>query len=98
MLKTISFTLAASFAASAAAQGSARPDPADPKAPAPSQPYESAFKDYRPYADPGIARWRESNEEAGRLGGHRGHMPKSPAAAEKAVPKEPAKVGHGGHK
>ena len=100
MLKTICFTLAAWLAGSAVAQPPARHDPADPKAAAPSRPYESAFKDYRPYVDPEIARWRESNEEMGRLGGHVGHVPGSvpPRGAAPQPAKPPAHAGHGERK
>ena len=98
MLKTICFTLAACFAGSAAAQNPARPDPADPKAPVPAWPYESVFKDYRPYANADAARWRETNEAMGRLGGHVGHVPESSAATSKPAAKAPAQSGHGGHK
>ena len=97
MLKTICFTLAACFAGSAAAQTTARTDPADPKAAAPARAYESAFKDYRPYADPEVARWRQSNEEMGRLGGHVGQVPREASPARPGV-KPPAPAGHGGHK
>ena len=98
MLKTICFTLAACFAGSAAAQNPARPGPTDPKAPVPARPYESVFKDYRPYADADVARWRETNEEMGRLGGHVGHVSKSSAATSKPAAKAPPQSGHGGHK
>jgi len=93
MHKTIAFALAACFAGSAAAQHLARPDPADPKASAPARAYDSAFKDYRPYADPDLARWREANEEVGRLGGHVGH-----AGRGKPAPKPPALVSGEKHK
>lgn len=83
MLKTICFTLVACVASSAAAQTAARPDPADPKAAVPARPYEPAFRDYRPYVDAEIARWRQSNEEMGRLGGHVGHVPKVQGATVK---------------
>ncbi len=105
MFKKTAFVLAAAIAGSAIAQVTARPDPADPKAPAapstapaPSRPaYESAFKDYRPHSDPAVTRWRESNEEMGRLKGHVGHVPGSvPPAASQAPKSGPA--GHGGHK
>ena len=94
MLKTTYFMLLACVAGSAAAQTAARPDPADPNAAAPKRPYESVFKDYRPYVDPEVARWRQSNEEMGRLGGHVGHVPK----AQGATPKPAAQGGHGSHK
>ena len=98
MLKTVCFTLSACIAGSAAAQSSARPDPADPKVVEPVRAYESAFRDYRPYVDPEVARWRESNEEMGRLGGHVGHLPKTSDAMAKPAAKAPAGSSHGGHK
>ena len=58
MLKIACFALAAIFVGAAAAQYPVRPDPADPKVAVPSRPYESVFRDYRPYADPDVARWR----------------------------------------
>jgi len=98
MFKKTAFALAAAIAGSAVAQVPARPDPADPKAAAPSRPaYESAFKGYRPHSDPAVARWRESNEEMGRLKGHVGHVPGSvPPAASPAS--KSGHAGHGGHK
>ena len=73
------------FASAAAAQQIARPDPADPSARSPKPVYRSAFAAYRPWAETEVARWRESNEEVGRLGGHVGHAgrakPKPAAAA-----------------
>jgi len=83
------FALAALVAGSAAAQAPARPDPADPKAGA--RAYESAFKGYRPYNDPELVRWREANEEMGRLNGHIGHVPGSvPPHGGTAAAKPPA--------
>jgi hypothetical protein len=98
MLRTTLFSLAACFAGNAAAQMPARPDPADPKAAVPARPYESAFKDYRPYADPEVARWRQSNEETGRLGGHVGHLPRETGTTAKPGAKPPGPASHGGHK
>ena len=98
MLKTICYMLAVCVAGSAAAQATARPDPADPKAAVPARPYESAFKDYRPYADPEVSRWRQSNEEMGRLGGHVGHVPKAQGPTVQPAAKPPAQGGHGSHK
>lgn len=98
MLRTTFFALAACFAGSAAAQMPARPDPADPKAAVPARAYEPAFKDYRPYADPEVARWRQSNEETGRLGGHLGHVSREAGATTKPGAKPPAPAGHGAHK
>jgi len=98
MSKIFCIALAVCAAGSAAAQTTARPDPADPKAAVPARAYESAFKDYRPYADPNVARWRQSNEEMGRLGGHVGHVPRETGATAKPGAKQPAPAGHGGHK
>ncbi|MFY9315925.1 MAG: hypothetical protein WAO95_10240 [Burkholderiales bacterium] len=99
MLKKTAIALAALAASAAAAQVPARPDPADPKAGGAIRPtYESAFKGYRPYADPAIARWRTSNEEAGRLGGHMGHVPQAPGGYEKPEAKPHAPGAHGGQK
>lgn len=98
MLKTISILLAVIFAGGATAQTVARPDPADPKAAVPARAYESAFKDYRPYADPEIVRWRQANDDMGRLGGHVGHVPRESGPTVKPGAKPPAPAGHGGHK
>ena len=104
MFKILCIALAVCAAGNAAAQTNARPDPADPKAAVPVRTYESAFKDYRPYADPDVARWRQSNEEMGRLGGHVGHVgnvghaPRETGATAKPGTKPPAPAGHGGHK
>jgi hypothetical protein len=98
MLRTTCFALAACFAGSAAAQHPARPDLADPKAGAPLRPYESAFRGYRPYVDPEIARWRDANEEMGRLGGHVGHVPRESGAPTKPGAKPQSPTGHGAHK
>lgn len=80
--------LLAFFASAAAAQQSARPDPADPSARSPKPVYQSAFADYRPWAEPEVARWRELNDEVGRLGGHVGH-----AGRAKPAPKPAAAAG-----
>ena len=98
MLRTICFTLATCFAGSAAAQALSPPDPADPKAAAPVRPYESAFKDYRPYVDSDVARWRDVNDEVGRLNGHIGHVPSQPGTAAKPVAKPPAQGANGARK
>lgn len=98
MLKTTYFMLLACVAGSAAAQATARPDPADPNAAVPKRPYESVFKDYRPYVDSDVASWRQSNEEMGRLGGHVGHVPKAQGPTAKPAAKPPAQGGHGSHK
>lgn len=98
MFRILCVSLAACAAGSAAAQTAAPPDPADPKAAAQARAYESAFRDYRPYVDPEIVRWRQSNEEMGRLGGHMGHVPRGTAATDKPGPRPPASAVHGGHK
>ena len=98
MLKTACFLLAGILANNAVAENSARPDAADPKARVPVRPYEPALRDYRPYVDPDIARWRETNAEVGRLGGHIGHVPRKTGAAATPGAKPPAPMGHGGHK
>lgn len=100
MFRILCVSLAACAAGSAAAQTATRPDPADSKAAVPARAYESAFKDYRPYADPEVPRWRQTNEEMGRLGGHVGHVPRETGATATVKPgaKPPAPAGHGGHK
>lgn len=58
MQRTILAVLLAFAAGTTVAQVavSAQPDPADPKAAVPARTsYESAFSDYRPYVDPGLA-------------------------------------------
>ena len=84
--------------AASAVLAQARPDPSDPKAAVKDRPYESAFKDYRPYREPEVARWREANEEMGRIGGHVGHVPGQGAGQAAPKPATPAHKGHGGHK
>lgn len=64
--------LAALAAGTAFAQTGARPDPADPQAPAPAPVYRSAFEDFRRLEDAPRPNWREANEEAARIGGHIG--------------------------
>jgi hypothetical protein len=98
MNKSFAFALAATFAASAAAQAPARPDPAEPKAAKAAPRYESAFTGYRPYVDPEVARWREVNDEVGRLNGHLGHVPEQASGVAKPAAKPPAQGGHGAHK
>jgi len=101
MFQTLAFAALALFAGAAAAQQPARPDPADAKAAVPALRYDSAFKAYRPYAEPEIARWRDVNDEMTRLGGHAGHMPQAArqeTSSPKSSPKTAAPSGHGGHK
>ena len=98
MHKKTLLALAACFAGSATAQTAARPDADDPKAAVPARPYESAFKDYKPYVDPEVSSWREVNENVGRLNGHVGHLPQQPGSAARPGAKPPAPAGHGAHK
>jgi len=75
----------------ALAQKGQLPAPADPRAASPALEYRSAFEGYRAYTDPGMANWREVNDEAGRLNGHVGHVPGSvpPRGAAAPAPKPP---------
>lgn len=98
MQKAKAFVLLACASGFSVAQTPARPGPSDPKAAAPVHLYESAFKDYRPFVDPEIARWRDVNDEVGRLGSHVGHVPQRPGTAAKPGAKPPAQSGHGEHK
>ena len=98
MLKRTAIALAALAASSAGAQAPERPDVADPKAATPPASYESAFKDYKPYKDPEIVRWREVNDNVGRLNGHVGHVAPQAGPAAKPGAKPPAAAGHGAHK
>lgn len=79
------FFAAAALAAASTAlpQSARRPDAADPAAPVPALRYESAFTGYKRLTDDKPAEWRRANDEAGRLGGHAGHVPGS-------VPPRPA--------
>lgn len=92
-------SLFALVARSAAAQVRAQPGPADAAKPAPAVVYDSAFNGYRPFVDPDPARWREVNDEMGRLNGHAGHLPGSvsPRGAP-GKPKPAADAGHAGTK
>jgi len=99
MHRTIAVTLSALVAGSAAAQGPARPDPAVAARPSSAPEYDSAFRSYRPYVDPDVSRWRENNQEMGRLGGHVGHVPGSvPGRLAPAAPAKPAAHNHGAAK
>lgn len=99
MLRAFVTGLALALAPLAAlAQAARAQDPTDSKAPAPAVAYESVFTNYRPYIDPEIARWREVNEEVGRLKGHIGHVPQQRGEAAKPAAKPPAPGGHGAHK
>jgi hypothetical protein len=82
MVLRICIALAALAAGVAAAQETRRPDPADPKAKVPPVEYRSPFADYKPYAEPQIAPWRDSNE----------------AVKRKPAAKPAAGDPHGGHR
>lgn len=88
------------FAGTAVAQGDGRSDPRDPKAKAPPVEFRSAFEGYRPYAEPDLRDWRQSNEEVGAAGGHAGHRPGQGPGSQtsKPQPGKPATQDHGGHK
>lgn len=94
------FALAAAFAAGAAAEQNAQPHPAEPTAAVKANAYESPLKDYRPWSEPELARWREVNEEVRRLGGHPGHVPQSapPRGAAPETGKPAAHPSHGERK
>ncbi len=100
MHRLVAAAFVAAVAASAEAQAPARPDPTDAKA-GPSAPpvHESAFKDYRPYADPKPSRWGNANAEVGKLKGHVGHMRDEPAGEAGSTGKpQKAPGAHGAHK
>ena len=84
MFTKISFLLAAFIAGSAAAQAPARPDPAEPSVPVPPAEYRSVFEGYLPDEEPRLARWKDANAEAERLGGHVGHA--APSGFARPVP------------
>ena len=82
----------------------ARPDPADPKTPAPALRYQSAFADYKPWQDSKPGDWRAVNDTvrdaAAKGGAHAGHaMPATaPASAPAPAPSASAPaMPHGGH-
>ena len=74
MKRFIVIAAIAALAPHAAAQQQARPQAADPAAPAPATTYESVFSGYRGYRDEPLATWREVNDEVARAGGHIGIM------------------------
>ena len=70
--------------------------PVPSSAPAPVTParleYRSAFEGYRAYQEPEARSWRESNEEAGSLGGHVGQI-KSRSASPSSLTSKPETAG-----
>jgi hypothetical protein len=93
MYKEVFFVFGLAVAGATSAQQPQRTDPADPKARVPGVEYRSAFEGYQRYAEPEVSRWREMNDEAGRVGGHAGMHRQG--GASKRAPKPPA---HGEHK
>lgn len=91
MYKYVVVAVMAAFAGPLAAQGTARPDPADARAKVPAVEHRSALEGYRRYEEPQVGGWRELNDETGRVGGHLGILRGQTGA------KAPAKP-HGGHK
>jgi len=98
MLRNFCIALVACATGGVAAQSAAPPDPADPKASVRERAYESAFKAYRPYTEPEVARWRQSNEEMGRLGGHMGHLRRETGVADRPAAKPTSPATHGDRK
>lgn len=96
MYKGILFALAATIAGDAAAQTTAKPDPADPKVRTPPVEYRSAFAEYRKYSEPELAPWRAANQEVAAAGGHVGiarAQRKEEDKAQKPAAKPPAHEG-----
>lgn len=81
----------------------APPDPADPKAAAPTLRYQSALADYKPWQDVKPGDWRAVNDNvrnaAAKGGAHGAHVMPSAAPASAQAPKAsvPATPVHGGH-
>jgi hypothetical protein len=74
--------LAALAAGTASAQAPTRADPADPAARVTPPVYRSVLEGYRKLEELPRAAWRESNDEAARIGGHIGIL-REEAAREK---------------
>lgn len=86
------------LAGAAAAQAETRADVLDPKSKAPPLRYRSAFGDYRPFAEQGLANWRRSNDEVGATGGRAGHAAGQGGGEQGAKPQPgaPESTGAGG--
>jgi hypothetical protein len=107
-MRTIVFAMPVLLlAGTAVAQSDGRPDPMDPRAKVPPVEFRSAFEGYRPYAEPELRDWRNSNEEVGAAGGHAGHRPHQGAGTQTSKPQPgsaeksegtAAEQGHGAHK
>jgi hypothetical protein len=104
MQRVILSTFLLCVGGSAAAQSDVRRDPSDAQARVPAVQYRSAFTEYQPFREPEIEKWREMNDQARDLGGHRGQGAKpesgstKPAAKPETAPaQQPPAGGHGGH-
>lgn len=89
--------VAVALASGAQAESSSRSNPADhalaatqsasvseQAKPQPLPAYRSPLNEYRPYrADEPLRSWKEANDEAGRLGGHMGHLTPSSKGGER---------------
>ena len=74
MTKLLLYGLLAFAAGCAAAPERAGPDPSSPAALTGSSGYRSAFESYSGFKEQEPADWRRLNDEAGRVGGHKGAL------------------------
>jgi hypothetical protein len=84
----------------AAQQTQHETDPINADAPVSGAAYVSVFKDYQPAADefPSPDKtWRTANEEAGRLGGHGGHMKDGSTGSSTPAPAQAMPADHSKH-
>lgn len=106
LLSAASLSLLASPATWAQTSAS-KPDPSDARASVPPVIYDSPFARYRNFAEQAVAPWKETNDNAGRIGGWRVYAreAREPEAGGRApgvkpIPAEAAKPmpdSHGGH-
>lgn len=72
-----------------------------PESPSTPAAFESTFAGYTPFQEHTAGRWREHNDEMGRVGGHAGHLKSSPPATSEAPTESgsitPGAVDHGAH-
>jgi hypothetical protein len=81
----MAIAIAAISIGAAAQEKTHETDPANPAGNASSFSYQSAFTNYRPFADEGEMSdktWRTANDEMERLGGHAGHVKDATASAD----------------
>jgi hypothetical protein len=89
---------------------SKRADPAEPRAVTPALVYRSSFNRYKPFAEPEVAPWRETNDLVSQRGGWRAYAregqepadtpakPDTPANSDMpAKPDMPGMPSHSGH-